>query len=311
LKLRRTLLITPANERTLLEKLARSDVDVAWIELEDGIHPAEKDTARIAAGEALSEIDWRGKDRVVRVNTIYGEHGTKDIEHLTPFGPTAFILPKVQEVAEIHAADELITACEDGLDQPPIEIWCMIETARALARVEDLAEASPRVKGLFFGGGDLSADLRVKRVGLGKGRVLPEIGGLKAELLFGRSRVVTAARAVGAQAFDVCFNHLDDLDAIYVDALYSFQLGFDGKMVLSPRHIPVVNRAWAPSDDDLDWAKRVVSSYEEARAGNKTIAVVDGEMVDGPFVRSAELLLERAAAVLETEQSEAQLQQPA
>ena len=294
MRLRRSVLITPANNWTFLEKASTSPADVSWLELEDGVHPTRKTEARDMAVKALQELDWGTKERIVRVNPMYTEDGPKDITAITLSRPDAFLLTKVQDPSEVEQADRLISEIEESNEGDGVKIWCMIETAKGLVNVERIATASERVAALFFGGGDLSADLRVKRIGLGKGRVLPDLQGLQVELLYGRSRTVAAARAAGVGAIDVVYNDFRDLEATYLDALYSFQLGFDGKMVLSPAQIPAVHRAFAPSEDDLNWAQRVVAASEDAAKKAETVTVVDNEMVDGPFVLNAEAIIKKA-----------------
>jgi len=295
-RLRRSVLITPGIDEEMVRKAIRSEADVVWLELEDGVHPTRKAEGRRIVARLVQELDHQSKERIVRINPIYTRDGPEDIRTIAPSKPEAFLLTKVQDPNEVREADRLITESV-GDTNGTIRLWAMIETAKGLVNVEAIATASPRMDALFFGGGDLSADLQVKRVGLGRARVLPELEGLQVELLYGRSRTVAAARAAGLSAIDVSYNNFRDLEGTYRDALYSFQLGFDGKMALSPRQIPPIHRAFAPSEADLDWATRVVAAFEEAGRQGRTVTVVDDEMVDGPFVRSAQLILDRVRAV--------------
>ena len=296
MRLRRSVLITPGIDEEMVRKAIRSEADVVWLELEDGVHPTRKAEGRRIVARLVQELDHQSKERIVRINPIYTRDGPEDIRTIAPSKPEAFLLTKVQDPNEVREADRLITESV-GDTNGTIRLWAMIETAKGLVNVEAIATASPRMDALFFGGGDLSADLQVKRVGLGRARVLPELEGLQVELLYGRSRTVAAARAAGLSAIDVSYNNFRDLEGTYRDALYSFQLGFDGKMALSPRQIPPIHRAFAPSEADLDWATRVVAAFEEAGRQGRTVTVVDDEMVDGPFVRSAQLILDRVRAV--------------
>ena len=299
MRLRRSVLITAAESVERIMKAAASEVDVCWIELEDGIHPSRKEYARKVAESALTEIDWRDKERYVRVNHIDSPEGPMDIAALSRARPTGFVLPKVQSAAEIVQADRLVSEAESNAGVPAgeIKLWCMIETAKALVSVDRIACASPRVDALFFGGGDLSADLQVKRVGLGHVRILPWLEGLQVELLYGKSRTVAAARAAGITAIDIAYMDHGDQERTYLDALYSFQLGFDGKLVISPRQVAAVHRAYAPSDDDLAWAEDVLATRSEANSHSQTVGIVGREMVDGPFYRNANLLIERHHAI--------------
>jgi citrate lyase subunit beta/citryl-CoA lyase len=292
--LRRSVLITPGYDEVMVRKAIASPADVVWLELEDGVHPSQKDRAREIAARLLTDLDWSGKERIVRVNPMYTPDGPSDIRRIAPTRPSAFLLTKVQDASEVIEAARLLDEVDTGGGGDPVKLWCMIETARGLVGVEEIAAASDRVDALFFGGGDLSADLRVKRVGLGSVRVVPDLQGLQFELLYARSRTVAAARANGISAIDVSFNNIRDEEGTHRDALYSFQLGFDGKMAISPRQVRAIHSAFAPSESDLDWATRVLAAFEAVGQDKLTVTLVDDEMVDGPFVRSAQLIVDRA-----------------
>src|SRR5438552_4128535 len=141
MKLRRSVLITPGNDLEMLSKAAKSEADVVWLEVEDGVHPSRKVAARGVTIQALTEIDWRGKERIVRVNPMYSETGPGDVRAIAPARPDAFLLTKIQDPSEVEEADRIISEVE-GDAKNGIKIWCMIETAKGLVNVERIATAS-------------------------------------------------------------------------------------------------------------------------------------------------------------------------
>jgi citrate lyase subunit beta / citryl-CoA lyase len=296
--LRRTVLIVPALQPILAAKAAATKTDVLWLELEDGVQKSRKEEARRLAVEQLTTIDWGDKVVLVRVNPMSSEDGPEDIRTVAAAGPHGVLLAKVRHVDEILEADRILAEVEAETGKH-VKIWCMIESAPALANVDAIASCCDRMDGLVLGAGDLSCDLRVKRVGLGGDRVLPPMQGLQVELIYPRGRVVTAARANGLTAIDIGYNTKTDAAATYLHALYSFQFGFDGNLVISPRMIEPVQRAWAPTEADLEWARRIVALRDRLADENSTVGLLDDELVDGPFFISAQRLLEREAAALE------------
>jgi citrate lyase subunit beta/citryl-CoA lyase len=298
MKLRRTLLITPAQDLTILEKNARSRADVAWIELEDGIHPSYKAKARHVAAEALKSINWNGKDKIARVNPMTSPEGAEDIDALVRAGVDAVLLSKVQTAAEVQEASRLIDRIREA-NASEVRLWCMIESAKGLACVEAIASATTRVSALFFGPGDFSADIGVRNMRSGQTSIAPGLEDIRLELIYARSRVVVAARAAGLSCFTSAFNTRRDFDAIYRQAIGSFQFGFDGLSIISPLHVEAVHRAYAPSDDDIQWASRTIGAAANADEQERTVEVVDDSAVDGPHYRHARQILDRAAAIKE------------
>jgi citrate lyase subunit beta / citryl-CoA lyase len=299
-RLRRTLLLTPGDDRHLLEKQAASRADVALLDLEDSIHSVARPAARKEVARSLRELTWHGKERLVRTSSMISPDGPIDIEEVGPAGPDGFLLSKVESAEEVMDAATILDRLDPGRQ---ISIWCMVETARGLLEVDRLAACSPRLAGLMMGAGDLTLSLGIHRLGFAASRVFPGHAELGPELLYARSRVVAAARAAGIAAIDVGIQDVSDLEMAYRKALFSFQLGFDGKMVITPALIEPVHRAWAPSSDEVAWARKVVAAFAEIAVQGRGSAVVDGEPMDGPYLPYAERLLERAALASEADRA--------
>lgn len=235
---RRTLLMTPGHDRSFAEKALRARPDVLWLDLEDGVPDAFKLPAREAVVDAFRTLDFGATERLIRINPLSTPLGRDDLRQVAAADPDGIVLTKIASAAEVRLADSLITEC--GARARDIQLWCMIETPSSLLRLEEVATASQRVTALLYGGGGLLRELQPTPR---KPVDLPGFNGLRFEHLYGRSRLVLYARALGLVAIDSSFSDVRDVDGIYRDALYTFQLGFDGKMVLSPRQIEPVHRA--------------------------------------------------------------------
>lgn len=296
--LRRSMLVTPGDSFALLEKASTGPADMAFIELEDGVHISRKEIARQTAAKGLREIDWRGKDQLVRINLVMTEDGRRDIEVVTPARPTALLLPKIESVREVEFASMLMAEAEEkaGIPVGTVKIWTMVETAKALLAIEDIVFSDPRMDGLVFGGGDLSVDLKVKRIGIGGFRRTSDY---PHELLYARGRVVAAARAAEIDCFDIGSVNFANFDQLRRWAEYSAQMGFTGVLVFGPKQVATVNEVFTPPAEDVAWATEVVEKVEAAgRDVQKTVVIIDDEMVEGPIVRNAMEILARRDRIL-------------
>jgi len=293
-RVRRSLLIAPAHKENLLAKLATSAADVCILELEDGVHPSMKDVARTSAARLLVELDWGVRERIVRINRVTTAEGEADIAALAAARPDGVLLPKVESEQEIRQAAELLSAAERavGVGEGAIRIWSMIETAKGLNRVEEIAAADPRMTGVIFGVGDFGADIAVKRLSIGSFRRFPAPSH---EYLYARGRVVAAARGAGIDPIDVGHSTFGDNEGTRRTAEIAAQMGFAGSVVFHPRQVPIINEAFSPAEEDVTWATRVIDEIkaEAAKEQAGTVVVVDGEMIDGPFVINAQDILAR------------------
>jgi citrate lyase subunit beta/citryl-CoA lyase len=282
--------------------MATSAADVCILELEDGVHPSMKEEARQSAARLLVELEWGGRERLVRINRVTSDDGAADIACLAKATPDGLLLPKVEDVSEIHLASELLAIAERkaGVPEGTIQLWSMIESAKGLCRIEDICAADPRMSGVVFGAGDYGADIKVKRLSVGSFRRFPAPSH---EYLYARGRVVAAARAAGIDPVDVGHSTFGDLEGTSRSCEIAAQMGFAGAALFHPRQAPVVNEAFSPAPEDLVWATEVVTLFEAEGAKEEagTVVVVDGEMIDGPFVINARDILDRQRRIDELE----------
>jgi citrate lyase beta subunit len=289
-------MMTPLLDDYKVNKAANSAVDVVVLDLEDGIHPDRKIEARERVAALLQTIDWQGKDVVVRVNSMTSASAAEDIAAVAPALPTAIFLPKVDHPSEVTAAAEQLDDL-GGLET--VELWGLIESAKGLVNVEQIAVSSPRLTALVLGPGDLSADLQlnVRRYTLTGDR------GLREEILYAQSRLVAACRAAGISPMTGTPTVTRDPEGAEFEARYLFSLGFDTVAAFTPAMVEAVHRAYVPTPDDSAWAHAVLE-LEEAKARDAaTFGVVDGAMVDGPFFRGAKQTAHRIQQINEVERA--------
>jgi citrate lyase subunit beta/citryl-CoA lyase len=301
MRLRRSALITPGDRLDLLRKLAAGRQDVAILEMEDGVYETRKEFARQQIAQVLQDLEWGNRERVVRINTLSSPHGPRDIEVIAAGRPDALLLAKTQGPEDVLEASRLLAAAEAraGLPIGGIRLWSMIESVGALLSVEAICNADPRMTAVLFGAGDLGVDLRVKRMGLGSFR---RTGWPAYEYAYGRGRVVAAARAAGLDPIDVGHSTFTDEEGTRRTGEFSAQMGFSGIIVYNPRQVPIANEVFSPPPEDIAWAEEVVAKFDRANATEeRTVVVVDGEMIDGPFVINARQILERRALIEQVE----------
>jgi citrate lyase subunit beta/citryl-CoA lyase len=278
---RRSLLYCPGDDRGMMEKAVGTDADTVIFDLEDAVAPAAKDDARGTVQALLDDLGGTEPDRCVRINP-YDRRGRTDVEAVvggvsTP--PDAIALPKVDTPETVEAlADHLADLGADGVDIIPL-----IETARGVVAVEGIAAASG-VDAVAYGDQDFTADI---------GATVTDD---KTESLYARQRTVVAAAAAGVDAVDTVWTEIGDLEGLREQAAFAVDIGFDGKLAIHPDQIPVINDAFTPTSDQLEWAEAVLAGQERAADADEGVFTVDGQMIDPPLVERARTFVERAEA---------------
>ena len=271
---RRSFIFAPGLRPELYPKALACGADIVCVELEDGVAPHDKDEAREKTMALFAEPQADdGVERIVRINCLRSAVGLDDVQAIlaTDTPPPALMLPKVVSPDEIVWLDDLLT--ERGHDT---RLHIIIEMNAGLEAVFDIARASSRIDALFFGGVDMSADLRCKNTW--------------EPLLYARSRVVHAAASVGIDAIDVPYLDLDDLEGMKAQAQLAKELGFSGKGAVHPKQISALNEVFTPSPEEVAKAQKILAAFEEANTG---LVVVDGKLIEKPVVRE----MQRIASV--------------
>ena len=263
---RRSFIFTPGLKPEMYPKALKSGTDMVCIELEDGIAPQDKEIARNLALKLFQEKQENdGVERILRINSLREKFGIEDVQAIlsTKNPPPALMIPKVKKPDEIVLLDNLLS--EKGHH---CRIHVIIETNEGLENAYQIANCSNRIDALFFGGVDMSAELRCEN---------------KWEpLLYARSRIVHAAASAGIDAIDVPYLDLEDLEGMRKEAILAKELGFSGKGSIHPKQIPILNDVFTPSELSIKKAQKIVSVFEKANTG---LVVIDGKLIEKPVLR--------------------------
>jgi citrate lyase subunit beta/citryl-CoA lyase len=285
---RRSALYMPGSNIRALEKARSLPCDVIIMDLEDGVAESAKDEARARIVVENMRGGFGRREVAVRINGVGSDWFDEDVAAIAPCGAQALQLPKVETPDAVLKAAALMDRAGAPDD---MAIWCMIETARGVLNADAIAGAHPRVGALLLGGADLTKDLG----GLHTPDRLP--------LMTSIQLIILAARANGCCVLDSPFFDLSDDDGFLAACAQARALGFDGKTLIHPKTIAGANAAFAPSAQELDWARRIKAAHDEAVAAGQGVTLVDGKLVEGLHVAEAQRLVELAdeIAALEAE----------
>jgi citrate lyase beta subunit len=286
MKLRRTLLFVPGTTPERIAKAAASAADAVILDLEDAVAGAEKAKAREWVVAALRRVDFGHRERIVRVNALASPDGAADLAAVVPLSPDALLLPKLQTLADLERADRAVAELEGQAGRPRggIRFHLLIETVQGLLNVAALAGGSSRNASLFFGAGDYTRELGA--------RLVPS----RLTELTALGPILLAARQAGLDAIDTPYFTLKDETGLEAHARFGADLGYDGKALIHPHQITVVNRVFTPSAEAVAEARRVLAAYEAAEAAGTGALALDGQFIDAVHVLVARQALARARA---------------
>jgi citrate lyase subunit beta/citryl-CoA lyase len=278
------MLFLPGNNPNMLINGNCLGADAVIFDLEDAVAPAEKTAARILVRNTMRYMDFGTCGRIVRINSIDTPYWKKDLEAILPQKPDLILLPKTSCAADIQEADRYITELEQKLDIPcnTVGLMALIETAMGVENAFSIASSCQRIRALFLGAEDLTADLRCKRTKEGR------------EIEYARTRLVVAARAANIDVFDTPFTDVNDDAGIVVDTELAKALGFSGKASISPRHVEVINQIFSPTQAEIDYAYEVIEAIRIAKEQGKGAIALRGKMIDAPIVARAERTISMA-----------------
>jgi citrate lyase subunit beta/citryl-CoA lyase len=299
MRILRSMLYVPANSWRMITNATVEGADAVILDLEDGCPMPEKETGRVFARDSIPMLKEHGLDVFVRVNSLETGLTETDINYVVVHGIDGIMLAKTESEEDIRGAEQLLKQEEDkkGLAPGSVALMALVETPRGIMNIREIIAASRRVVAVGFGAGDFSREMGA---GMGVSKLSPEE--YFPMVLYARSAMAIAARAAGIQAIDTpFFGLIIDLDGLAKESERAKLLGFSGKQLTHPRHVGVVNQVFAPDKGDLDFAKRVVAAYEEARSKGLGATTIGGKMIDYGSFKRAEALLSFAQAVGEKE----------
>ncbi|CAN5139514.1 aldolase/citrate lyase family protein [soil metagenome] len=295
-RMRRSCLAVPGSSPKMLKSSADSDADQVFLDLEDAVAPNEKKGARDHIVEALNTVDYGDKVVAVRVNDVTTRFCYGDIVELVRGAGDnvdCLMIPKVQDAGQMWFVENLLNQLEAdlGMDHR-IGLEVQIETGTGSVNMTGIARVTDRIETLIFGPGDYAADQNVPQLDLGM--IEPEYPGHQWHYII--AQITNNARAVGADAIDGPYGDYGDPDGYRESCKRARLLGMDGKWCIHPSQVEVANDVFTPTQEEYEFAERVLSAYQEAIEAGKGAATLDGKMIDEASRKMAEKLAERGRA---------------
>ncbi|EGY35127.1 citrate lyase beta chain [Aggregatibacter actinomycetemcomitans serotype e str. SC1083] len=285
------MLFVPGSNAAMLSNSFIYKPDSIMFDLEDAVALKEKDTARLLVAHTLQHPLYKDIETVVRVNPLDSEFGVADLNIVVRAGVDVVRMPKTETAQDVIDMDREITEIEKacGREVGSTKMLAAIESPLGITQANQIATASKRLIGIALGAEDYVRNLKTERS--------PE--GI--ELLFARCSILQAARAAGIQAFDTVYSNANNEEGFLKEAALIKQLGFDGKSLINPRQIELLHNLFAPTQKDVDQAKRIIEAAEEAERQGSGVVSLNGKMIDAPIIDRAKLVLERAKSGIREE----------
>jgi citrate lyase subunit beta/citryl-CoA lyase len=277
-RLRRSRLYLPGNEPKFMVNAGLHHPDAVILDLEDSVHPAEKDTARLLVRNALRCVDFLDAERMVRINQL--PLGLEDLEVIVPEAPDLILIPKTEGPGHVRQVVDRIGQIQHDLGGgEPIWLMPILESARGVEYAFAIADASDTVAALTIGLEDYTADLGVVKTRQGD------------ESMYARRRLVNAARAAGVQAIDSVYGDVGDAEGLRAWGRRARAWGYDGMGCIHPRQIEPIHEAFAPTAEEIEKALEIVAAFEKAEAKGLGVVSLGTRMVDPPVVLRAQRLV--------------------
>jgi len=300
--LKRSRLYLPGNEPKFFVNAGLHNPDGIILDLEDSVAPTEKDAAQLLVRNALRSVDFYGGERMVRINQL--PKGLDDLKFIVPHNVHVILIPKCESAQQVKDVEKEVERLkkspsstlslpvrrsynEDGregaLKSSPLRgelkggpyFMPIIESALGVIKAYEIASASKNICALTIGLEDYTADIGTQRTNEGK------------ESFLARQMIVNAAKAAGIQAIDSVFSDVSDMEALRKSVIEAKSLGFEGKGCIHPRQIPVVHKAFAPTAEEIEKAKKIVLAFEEAEKKGLGVVSLGSKMIDPPVVKRA------------------------
>lgn len=273
-RLRRSRLYLPGNEPKYFINAGLHGPDAVILDLEDSVHYAEKDVARLLVRNALRSVDFGPTERMVRINQL--PLGLADLEEIVPQSPDLILIPKVETAEQVKEVDAALASfAKQGKVTRPIWLMPILESALGIENAFAIATASERIAAITIGLEDYTADLGVAKTASGS------------ESLYARQRVVNAAHAAHVQAIDSVYGDVADNEGLLHWGHASRAMGFEGMGCIHPVQIEIIHRAFAPAPNELEKALAIVAAYEDAQSRGLGVVSLGSKMIDAPVVQRA------------------------
>ena len=278
----RSVLYIPASRERAMEKAKGLPTDAIIFDLEDAVAVDEKAAARQMLVTALEAGGFGPRAKIVRINGFDTEWGMDDLQTIAAARPEAVLLPKVDSAKDIKALSKLLDANANTADT---QIWAMMETPKGILNAATIA-AAPRMAGFVMGTNDLAKDLNARS---------------RTAMITSLQLCLLAARAEGLVCIDGVYNAFKDEEGLHTECVEGRDFGFDGKTLIHPAQLAIANAAFAPSEAEIELARRQIDAWRSAEAKGEGVAVVDGRIVENLHIVTAEATLAKASAIAELE----------
>ncbi len=273
-RLRRSRLYLPGNEPKYFVNAGLHNPDGIILDLEDSVSPAQKDAAQLVVRNALRSVDFYSSERMVRINQL--PKGLDDLKYIVPHNVHVILIPKVESAEQVKSVEkEVLRIKKEHKITNDIYFIPIIESALGVIKAFEIALASNYNCALAIGLEDYTADIGTQRTDEGK------------ESFFARSMVVNAARAAGIQPIDSVYSDVANMEGLKESVVEAKSLGFEGKGCIHPRQVKVVHEAFAPSDEEISKAKKIIQAFEDADKKGLGVVSVGSKMIDPPVVKRA------------------------
>ena len=283
----RSWMFVPGDRQKMIDKSMGLSVDAIMMDIEDGVAPAAKDTSRKQIAAALDQITARRKEnpalrtpaRYVRINAVGHERMHADLDHVIRQGLEGLAVPKVDTPEQVKIVEKILDEREPKMGMPKgnVRLLCAIESPRGLFSAFAIASSSPRVIGLMFGAEDYARELNLPLRREGEAT----------DLIYARSSLVNAAAAAHVQSVDGVWPNFQDTEGLRKFALQARRLGFSGMSLIHPAQIDLVNEAFTPTAEEIDYCRRVIQAFDDARARGEGAIAFGGQLLDMPIVDRA------------------------
>ena len=283
---RRALLYMPGDDRRKIEKASTLGVDSICMDMEDGVAVNKKGEARAVIAQAMRDLDFGTSERCIRINSLGSGLEKYDLAAALTTNPDAIVVPKIESARQVRWVSDHIETHERASNKQigKVRLLVGVETAKGILNLKEIAEADKRLEAIIFGGEDYAASVGAVRT---KGAI---------ELLYARQATVTACAANDLQAIDIVFIDFKDPASLRAEAEQGAGFGFSGKQIIHPNQVSVVQEAFTPSDSAIEYARRIVESFESSQKAGKGAYALDGKMIDMPLLKNAQKVLDRAQA---------------
>lgn len=290
-RLRRSMMFLNCQKPGLIKDPYIYEPDSIILDLEDAVAENQKDAARYSLYHALKEIDYRGVERVVRINGLETPHWKEDIRVCVAGGADTIRIAKTESAEDVHRVEEQVLAAEREFGRPEGSTLLMaaLESCKGVMNALEVCKSSERLIGIALSGGDYTRDLQTV------------ISGTGVELQGARQQMIIAARAAKVQCWDTIFASLEEMDVFEKEVKMIKMMGFDGKSLVNPRQIEIVHKIFTPTQKEVIFAEKIVREIDEKKALGIGVFTVDGKMIDIAFYEGAmrTIQLAKAAGIYE------------